>query len=59
MTKHTTNAYKDGYKWVVFCQCCGQEEPLSENCPGQYISNRGRVKEENIDRKGGSIELIG
>lgn len=55
MTKHTTNAYKDGWKWVVFCQCCGQEEPLSENCPGQYISNRGRVKEENIDRKGGSI----
>jgi len=27
---HILDAYKDGYKWIVFCKECGLEEPLSD-----------------------------
>lgn len=36
--KHKTNAYKDGYKWIIFCTVCGVEEPdlnLNGECSGE------------------------
>ena len=33
--KHRLGAYKDGYKWVTFCEICGQDEPEeSADCQG-------------------------
>ena len=38
--KHRLNAYKDGYKWVTFCEICGQDEPEeSDDCPGHFQFN--------------------
>ena len=35
--KHRLNAYKDGYKWVIFCEICGQDEPEeSDDCSGHF-----------------------
>lgn len=37
--KHITNAYKDGFKWVIYCTVCGIEEPVlnvNGDCPGEY-----------------------
>ena len=39
--KHRLNAYKDGYKWITFCEICGQEEPKeSDDCPGYSQFNK-------------------
>jgi hypothetical protein len=33
MPTHSTSAYKDGQKWIVFCEKCGVEEPFeSQEC---------------------------
>lgn len=33
--KHRTNAYKDGYKWIMYCIVCGQEEDeMTTECNG-------------------------
>jgi len=45
--EHRLNAYKDGYKWVTFCEICGQEEPMLDlctKCPGEYsITNKNHL----------------
>lgn len=38
MPTHSTSAYKDGHKWIVFCTKCGQEEPIGE-CSERYLKN--------------------
>lgn len=41
MPTHSTSAYKDGHKWIVFCVKCGQEEPSSVGeCPESYFKQR-------------------
>ena len=41
MPAHRIDAYKDGYKWILFCVKCGQEEPFEsqENCSERFIVN--------------------
>ena len=42
MPIHRIDAYKDGYKWILFCVKCGQEEPFDEgqeNCSERFIVN--------------------
>ena len=37
MPTHSTSAYKDGQKWIVFCEKCGVEEPFeSQECSERY-----------------------
>jgi hypothetical protein len=38
MPTHSTSAYKDGQKWIVFCKKCGIEEPFeSQECSERYV----------------------
>ena len=49
--QHCINAYKDGYKWVTFCEICGQEEPmldLSTKCTGEYKNEF--ISDEDVDK---------
>lgn len=45
MSIHQTDAYKDGYVWVVYCKVCGDENP-SGDCPGRYVPHGKREKEK-------------
>lgn len=40
MTDHPTHrldAYRDNFKWVVFCRVCSREgDELIKPCPGKY-----------------------
>jgi hypothetical protein len=45
--QHRLNAYKDGYKWVIFCEICGQEEShISTACSGKFV--HALIKNENL-----------
>ena len=38
MPTHSTSAYKDDQKWIVFCKKCGLEEPFeSQECSERYL----------------------
>jgi hypothetical protein len=49
IVKHRLNAYKDGYKWIAFCENCGQEQDeLTQECPGDYNVTYFKKKEKFV-----------
>ena len=52
MPAHRIDAYKDGYKWVLFCVKCGKEEPFEsqENCSEQFITSISMLP-ESLNKK--------
>ena len=48
--KHRLGAYKDGYKWVIFCEICGHDEPEeSVDCPGDKYGIYTKVLKAWLD----------
>lgn len=50
MPTHSTSAYKDGHKWIVFCVKCGQEEPLGD-CNEGWLARTRPTIENSMDLK--------
>lgn len=47
MLEHKISTYKDGYKVVIFCRVCGQEEPnVYSTCPGKVVDKILDKKQE-------------
>jgi len=49
---HTLDAYKDGFKWVVFCKVCGLENPEGKPCVPLQEKYRQRIPEKVAFKSG-------
>lgn len=50
MPTHSTSAYKDGHKWIVFCVKCGQDIDLAASeCDERYLTAVEHKGEWGVD----------